>query len=180
LKGKVDMSSNENEHDPLETLLGDRSLGHDESLRSDILGQTSVVLRWRRNVRRVKFVAALVVCFLAGAISMRLWQSPIEKDSPMVAEEIEKNVPQEPSAPVQIAVATTKKRTPRQVGFEEIRGVSDRYLQEQGDLPTALQYYSRALDQASTDEMSVSVDEDSWLLMALKSARMKEKQNEDG
>ena len=98
--------------------------------------------------------------------------NPPQRSTPL-ADQNGKNPQQELSSmPKQLA-------SRRQAGFEEIRRVSDRLLHDQGDVSAALQFYSRALDQASTDQMAVSVDEDSWLLMALKSARMKEKQDED-
>jgi hypothetical protein len=52
--------------------------------------------------------------------------------------------------------------------------VSDRYLHEKGDVALALRYYTRALNTASNEQQAISVEEDSWLLMALKTSRMKE------
>ncbi len=55
----------------------------------------------------------------------------------------------------------------------------DRHLHEKGDPLAALRDYSRALDHASAEELAISYEEDSFLLAALKLARIEENRNEN-
>jgi hypothetical protein len=54
------------------------------------------------------------------------------------------------------------------------REAGDRYLRDENDLASAVRCYANALDSTSENDLAVRAD-DSWLLMALKQARRKEK-----
>jgi hypothetical protein len=59
---------------------------------------------------------------------------------------------------------------------ELYRTAGDRYLTENGDLQSATRCYRSFLDLCSERDRIVSVD-DTWLLMALKEARQREKRH---
>ena len=54
------------------------------------------------------------------------------------------------------------------------RRAGDLYATEQGDLSSALRCYSESLDAGNEKDLTISTD-DHWLLMAIKDARQKEK-----
>jgi len=165
-----------------------------ERIRPRLLAETTSVVRRRRIVRRLGLMAALAGCYLAGVATADGWRgASAQPDGSLV----QRRIASEDSAPE--GVRPTPKPTqslgirrqrpvqrsgrpraaPAPADFEHIRRVSDRYLYEQGDIATALHYYTRALDRASPAEREVSVEKDSWLLIALKEARKEENQNED-
>ncbi len=53
--------------------------------------------------------------------------------------------------------------------YDRLRQLGDRQLSDETDIPGAIRTYRRALQVASNDQRAVSVDHDSWLLMAIKS-----------
>jgi len=182
------------EHDFVDELLSIEGPAGVDRMRVPLLAQTTSVVRRRRLVRRLGVVAALAGCYLAGLLTT--WgmaarggkPGPIRRDAPVVRQPVAPDetpreaVPSVPeSSPSREARPLRPASAPGQRGtavaradFEQIRRVSDRYLREQGDLVTALHYYRRALKQASTEERAISVEKDSWLLMALKQAHIEE------
>jgi hypothetical protein len=56
------------------------------------------------------------------------------------------------------------------------RRAGDRYLEAEGNVASALRCYRLALDLASESELAVA-PEDTWLLIALKDARQKEREH---
>ena len=60
--------------------------------------------------------------------------------------------------------------------FESWRNIGDYYFREKGDISLAAAGYAQALDLATEAEQAIAPDRDSWLLMAMKDARAKEKQ----
>src|SRR5260221_6195096 len=52
--------------------------------------------------------------------------------------------------------------------YDRLRLAGDKQLEEQNDIAAAAHTYRRALQVASSDQRSISVDNDSWLLMAMK------------
>ena len=61
---------------------------------------------------------------------------------------------------------------PRVSSYERFRRLGDEYLDERGDVVTALEFYRRALDEASPGEFAISDERDSWLLKSLKRDRL--------
>jgi hypothetical protein len=179
--------SNEYENDPVDALLKGGKFDRDEQLRDIVLTQTTAVLRRRRHVRRAGVVAALAVCYLAGAATMRLWRPLASDDGGLIAREAQERPPEMAPEVDRVATKPTEEMPDRQrqphklrrAGFEDIRRVSDRYLHEKGDVALALRYYRRALDSASTEQRAISVEEDSWLLMALNTSQMEEKEDDN-
>ena len=73
--------------------------------------------------------------------------------------------------------ALSMRRLGSELGVEAMaiyRRAADVYATEQGDLESALRCYSRSLDAGTDEDLAISPD-DHWLLMAIKDARQKEK-----
>ena len=177
------------EHDLVDKLLSIEGPTGVDRMRLPLLAQTTSVVRRRRMVRRLGLATALAGCYLAGVVTPwgRKGPPPLQ-DGPVVQQRVA------PDEADRRAVRTSPERRPPgkagpsqpvedserrraalgRADFEQIRRVSDRYLREQGDLVTALHYYPRALKQASAEERAISVEKDSWLLMALKQAHIEE------
>ncbi len=185
-------SPSELDDESVDALLGNKGYQCDGQLRNAVLMQTAGVLRRRRYARRAVLVAALVICYVAGTATTQLWRL---SDPDAIGQVAQQRLPQkeqqrdaisrpEPDRVLATLPNTAQKppRSPkelRQAGFEDIRRVSDRYLHDKGNVRLALHYYSRALDAASSEQRAISVEEDSWLLMALKASRMEETKDDN-
>jgi hypothetical protein len=164
------MSSTDSpESDSVEILLGSRRRVSDDGLRQNLLGQTSGVVRRRRRVRRAISWAALAGCYLAGVATTQLWEFPGDPGAPEVAVQPEDH---RIESPADREIAENFPLIP--ANFENIRRVSDRYLHEEGDMTRALRCYGQALDKATPRERTILSEEDSWLLKAIKLARIEE------
>ena len=75
-----------------------------------------------------------------------------------------------PNAPRNACRARVSKDA--QAGLYRLAG--DRYFEEAGDVQAALRCYRRALDSASPDDLAIS-ENDNWLLIELKKARLEGK-----
>jgi len=164
--------------------------------RQTLLLQTQRLLRRRRRTKRLGYVAALVACYFAGAATVRGWtqwssalttfdlgeralqlaQSNDESTRTAVPTHSKVSLPiqQDPDVPATV-VESMAARIPGQRGIL-FRTAGDRYLLELGDVESAVRCYRRSLDACPDQELVVASD-DSWLLMALKQARQKERSN---
>ncbi len=175
--------------DPVETVLAASPCGPDHAgLRAALLQRTTGILRRRRRVRRFAVAAALVACYLAGAATAETWW-PWRPGAPAtashetvpgggpstVADRPDSDgpppVPQTPAMDgVGQAVATA-----RITRFQAYCRAGDRFLKEPAQLSKAVRSYSNALSVASAEDRAISPERDSWLLMALKDSRIKER-----
>lgn len=163
--------------DDLDALLTPTPAPSSDTLQQAIFRQTRSMVRRRQYVRRLMQVAALVLCYAAGAATMRVWQ-------PVPAASVAKV--EQPSAPPAAPTAPTTpyklvaKAPPAQPAapplspYEKLRRYSDRILEEKGDIPLAARSYAQALRKATAEEQAISSG-DTWLLMAIKHDRMQEK-----
>lgn len=151
--------------------------------RQAVFVQTTRLLRWRRWRRRAALAGALAACYLAGILTMHLGTPSSPEPRPEVAAQ--------PAAPVELPAVASLKTQPqpatesvldlewrafeaREKRAELYRQAGDRYLEHEGDLPSALRCYGQALDASAEADLTISAS-DNWLLMALKEARQKEK-----
>ncbi len=182
------------EHDLADELLSVTGPARGDRLRPLLLAQTAAVVRRRRIVRRLGLIAALAGCYLAGLVTAQGWNgASIRPDASVVEQkrmpegkprEGIRPMPKRPQSPEirpRRPVERLRGRSPviARADFEQMRRVSDRFLYKKGDIATALHYGTRALNQAAPEELAISVEEDSFLLMALKLARKKESQDDD-
>jgi hypothetical protein len=191
-------------HDPvppddIDALLSPTAMPADRELREAILCRTNRILHRRRYVRRMLLVAAMFVCYAAGATTMQVWNRPAsgivqpgipKGDSPIFAARKPGQSPNHsaihsPAKPKTAAAApasnnhlATHQPAAPLSPYQRLRRYSDRLLEQQGDIALAARYYARALDKASTEERAISV-EDTWLLTALKADRFPENSHEN-
>lgn len=145
-------------------------------LRLSILEETTHVVRQRRRRRR-SLQAALVAASLILAVGLARWLAfpapqpePPHNPGPLAHEK--------KSEPIQ-APSTALAQEWQAFDAEQDRSVQylhagHRYLQENYDPESALRCYRQALDAGEDASTEISVNDD-WLLMALKLARQKEK-----
>jgi hypothetical protein len=171
-------------HDPVERFLQSPPRAEDGlSWRDTLLARTNGVLRRRRIVRRVTAGAALAACFLAGGLVAWLVKP---ESSPAQPADIAANPIPAPKAPEESKTPKAVQSRVPAVAQEwsafdasaqrarKFREAGDRYLQESQDIEAALRCYRQALDAGGDEELIVTPS-DSWLLIALKDARQKEK-----
>jgi hypothetical protein len=184
------MNENLPKRDAVEQFLETRfSPADDPRARQGILLQTTRVLRRRRRMKQLSFLAALAACYAAGLGTMRLWMTA--PASPTPATVVERTAEQTPEAPVPAprpgALPLEKDPDVPAVVIERVAFASDeqrarllflragnRYLENDGDMEAALRCYTQALASAKDEDLTISA-EDNWFLMALKKARLEEK-----
>lgn len=157
-----------------------------DRIRPRLMAQTASVVRRRRTVRRLAVVVALAGCYLAGIATVQVFRGFPARPSEAVAEmsEVLQEGPSPAEPPRQRerevpAPAEEKEPAVAQTEFDAIRLAGDRRLHEEGDPLAALRDYSRALDHASAEDLALSYEEDSFLLAALKLARIEENQDDN-
>lgn len=171
------------EPDPLDGMLRPPSPPDTEALRQTVYTQTRRVLHRRRRVRQFAYAAGLLVSFAAGLLAMRFaTPAPIPSPAPEVVVNPPKELPPPDKPP------TPPSPTPQETAlaqewraFDSLKGrgalyreAGDRYLKEENDPQSALRCFSNALDNGTEEDLAISSN-DNWLLMAIKDARLKEK-----
>ncbi len=161
--------------DPLGDLLAPPAPAVDDNLRGDLRERTGRVVRWRRRWRRLARAAALAACYAAGLLTMQVPQRPDGRRSPEMTSQTEP--PKEEAIPPASALALEWKALDSPQPRPDLyRRAGDRYLDDEKDPESALRCYGQALDAAGEVGRAVAA-EDSWLLMAIKNARQKEKRD---
>jgi hypothetical protein len=126
------------------------------------------VVRRRLWLRYGRWAAALAGCYVAGLVTFALTRPGAPSDAP-TANGLPPGVP--------ASVAPPDHPDPRANLPEDVRrwlAEGDRYATEAGDLEAALRSYRLALD-AGGDDALVIAPTDNWLLISLKTARLKER-----
>jgi hypothetical protein len=172
--------------DPLdafcESLLSPAAAPAPAALREDLRARTTRLLRRRRRLKRLAWAAALAACYATGLLTMRLLPRPTPA-APHRPEVVQQPAPQTPAPPPDHAgpevPATLLERqaraeTPRRP--ELYRRAADRYLADDRDFSSALRCYGEALDAGANADRAIDPN-DSWLLMAIKDAREKERRD---
>jgi hypothetical protein len=161
----------------------------EEALRQ----RTTGLVRRQRSLRRSGFAAALAACYAAGLLTMNWLPSPIVPDDGPHTEQSSELASAVPASTPSSddAKPATGDAAPAALEWQALdsrsrspallRAAGDRYLQETGDVQSAVRCYRNLLQEGSGAEPTISTD-DSWLLMALKEAKQREKRyaNNDG
>lgn len=157
--------------DPLDLLLAPTAAEPDPALRQRLLTRTTALIRRRRRLRRLVRVAALAACYVAGLFTMHGIPVP-------------PNEPASTVAPTPSAAALAPAPTALVLEWQALESpapapqlylqAGDRYLAENGDPRAATRCYGNALNLAIPQDLVIDPS-DSWLLMAIKDARQKEK-----
>jgi hypothetical protein len=156
----------------IDHLLTPAPLSANSPLRERLLDRTTALLRRRIWQRRVARAAAFAACFLVGILALAMRQHPPARPVPpneMVQEK-------EPSNPVEPATGNGLEWVALESPDERAalyRKAGDRYLEEK-DLEAALRCYTQSLDRGGDEDLTVQLD-DAWLLILIKDARQKEK-----
>jgi hypothetical protein len=167
--------------DPLNDIMAGRApIVASDSFRQTLLRQTRGVVRRRRMVRRAGFVGLMIVVFSAGALTMRWVQPPLPAETPLASNE-SISLPTNPIAP-EVAVASPLALEWQAIDSTDrradlFRQAGDRYLTELGDMEGALRCYRNVLDLGTSEDTAIRPD-DSWLMISLKQAKLKEKFDE--
>jgi hypothetical protein len=171
--------------DPLDRLLGPLAAAPPtDPLRDSVLNKTVGLVRRRRHWRRIQQAAALAACYLAGLGTMWLAHRPSQPEVPM-AIRTDSGPPEQPSSAKALPLeedlgvpALVIERVASASGGDRLaqlyRRAGDRYLEQNGDYQAATRCYERALEVSTEAELAIAPD-DSWLLTALKKARLEDK-----
>jgi len=157
---------------PLDALLGPPPPADDWALRRSLLARTQRALRWRRRWRRLGAASALAACLALGMLTVCWAPAPVEP-LPLPARVERTPGPLEPQPLSAVALEWRAIDAPVQQA-ELYREAGDRYLGAESDPQGAVRCYTAALDEGKPEDLNISA-EDSWLLMAIKEARQKEK-----
>lgn len=146
-------------------------------LRDRVLDRTSHAIRSRRRLKRAAMAAALAGCYLAGMLTTALVlpTNSVSAQNPSEAQLAKADVPDSTApaiadsgkTPDQIADEAVAAEAAKLSRYELLRRAGDQY-EHRGDLTSAIQSYKRALEAATPQERAISVNDDTWLLMALK------------
>jgi hypothetical protein len=163
----------ERQEDPLEHLLAPPPSADAGPLRQDLLKRTTRALGNRRRLRRCAGALALAACAGAGLLTVHgvapRGARPVVQRHPVERQERPAPVP----APSAVALEWQALEGPGRPA-ELYRQAGDRYLDEEGDPDSAVRCYGHALDAGGARDLAIA-PEDSWLLMTIKAARQKEK-----
>jgi hypothetical protein len=152
--------------DPCDFLSPTPPAADDRGLRRRLLARTLAVLRRRRLVRRAAWAAAFAACYAAGVLTTH-WLRPAPQPALLVRFDFPQPQPPkeerpEPAPPTDPARALVR--------------AADHLLTDGGDPLAALHGYTQVLDEGGPDALAISTD-DSFLMMAIKDARKKEKRD---
>jgi hypothetical protein len=170
--------------DPLDDFLDEGfACEPNDGLKAAMRLRTTRVLRGRRLVRQLALVGLAAACYLAGVATM--WFLPPQltavADAPaktvVIAENKIEPSPQE-KPPERPEIYEFEAQTaPPSERYAQLRKAGDIYLEQAHDYASALRCYRQAFDAGGEQALAFSTD-DNWLVMAIKNARKKEKDNE--
>jgi hypothetical protein len=169
---------------PLDDFLDrDFTCESNDTLRDAIRQQTTRVLRGRRRIRRLGFIGSAAACYLLGLATMWFFvpRSAATNELPAAPVTIADNTrtpspPEEklPESPELCELdAQTAPPAERAIRF---RKAGDLYLAQANDYASALRCYREAFDGGGDQALQFS-PEDNWLVVAIKKARLMEKNN---
>ena len=159
--------SDDFQDNPIDAVLRADAQSHDTSpLREAALSRTLATIRFRRRMRRCVMAASLAGCYVAGLATVAI-QRPTVHEAAL------------PSAVSSLSSGANglqnhKNGSAKLTRAEIVRRDADRCLLDRGDVKEAVRHYDMFLELASADHRAIAPEQDSWLLMALKDARLKE------
>src|SRR6266851_5167646 len=165
----------EKQPDPIDDLLAAPRLPNDvEVLRQQVLGETTRLLRGRRQIRRIAWAAGLAAGIAVAVFGTRwLIRTSPERGDQIVELPAPREAPSKHEADVNPLALEWRAFDSQDHQTELYRQAGDRYLHDENDVQAALRCYGNALDRGTEDDLKLSAS-DSWLLMAIKDARLKE------
>ncbi|HYV36461.1 MAG TPA: hypothetical protein VE988_12190 [Gemmataceae bacterium] len=174
--------------DPLDDFL-DRSFSCDppEGLQIALRQKTTRMLTRQRWLRRLALAGAAAACYVAGLATM--WLIPprttiIQSEPPpnppvvIVEKQIEQPLVVDVNQPEKAIVYEWKAHDEPNNRAANFFKAGDLYLVQENDAEGALRCYRQALDAGGLQALELTPD-DTWLVSALKNARLKERIHED-
>jgi hypothetical protein len=159
--------------DPLDALLTPEYAPASDAFRLGVLARTTASLRRQRRLSILRRVAALAACYVAGLATMYGFRpAPPTHALPAVTAV----TPPESSEQDSATALEWKAVDHPDEEAALYRGAGDRYLADENDPKDALRCYSNGLDAGGGDSLAINPS-DSWLLIAIKDARQKEKRD---
>jgi hypothetical protein len=152
------MTEKNNPRDADDVLLANIPAGDTNALREAVLRQTVGVVRFRRRMKNCILGLSLAGCYLAGMATASLRTPGELAGTPLPAAS--------PASETGVEIAALSPE-------EAARRDADWQLLDHGDVKEAVLGYDRYLRLASADHRAISAERDSWLLMALKDARLR-------
>src|SRR5262245_9281670 len=155
-------------HDPIDTLLAPSPLPEHRLLKQQLLHHTTQALRGQRRWRQLTALATLAGTYAAGLLTVVIL-SPQEELPPPRA--IIRTITLPPRSPVDLEWQALEQPVTAAALY---RDAGDGYLAE-ADPAEALRCYRNALEEAKPGDLDVAPG-DSWLMVAIKQARQKERE----
>jgi hypothetical protein len=161
------------EPDPLDGMLAPPSPSDTDALRQTVYARTRRVLRRGRRLRQFAYFAVMLHAFLGGMGTMYAVLRPAAApDEPARSASKEASQPPAPDVP---AIAREWQAFDSDNRRAELyRRAGQTYLKEELDPLSAVRCYGNSLDSGTERDRAISTDDD-YLLMAIKIARQKEK-----
>jgi hypothetical protein len=158
--------------DPLDDLLTPTPSPPDESLRQQLFARTARVLRWRRRSRQLGTVGlALATC--AAGLLLVLGPFPPEEPTALPRAVVKAEVPPPPEEPTSPVALEWRALEHPDEAVRHYTAAADGYLQV-GDTTNAMRCYGNALDEGGSAALEANTN-DTWLFLAIKQARKKER-----
>lgn len=151
-------------------------------LHARLLEATTRVIRARRRRRVAMQIAAVVLAFVSGMLTMAQLPSASTKSTPstastapaleVAADPVEtETAPTEPATPIYAdpeALARAYDAASPEERLRLLRGAGDYELNDRGDVRSALAYYEQWVRLADDTARKQYNEEDTWLLASLK------------
>jgi hypothetical protein len=161
--------------DPLDALLRPRLAPASDAFRQRVLARTTALL-WRRRRRQsaARVAALALAACIVAVLGMMYGQRPLPPEPALPAVTA---APRTAVPPAETATALEWEAVdhPEQAATL-YRVAGDRYLSNEGDLAGAVRCYGNGLSAGAANDLTIDPG-DSWLLMAIKDARQKEKRD---
>ncbi len=158
-------------HDPLDDLLCPTPSVPDERFQMELFSRTTSSLRARRRWRLVGRVAVPAAVFVAGLLTV-LAVTPVQEPGPQDSAVVSLDPPAPPEPTTPVALEWRALERPEDAARYYL-AAGDGYLQE-GDPDNATRCYANHLDEGGAPALEANTT-DTWLLMAIKQARLKER-----
>ncbi len=160
-------------HDNLDELLAPRPA---PPPRPEVFDRTVQVLRRQRRVRQLSGIGVLTAAYAAGLLTILACQPPLEPGADIPGSANSEARSAAPSLPRTVPSASDLEWQALEAPESATalyRQAGDRYLAD-ADPAEAVRCYGNALADGKPQDLEVA-PEDSWLLMVIKQARKKER-----
>jgi hypothetical protein len=158
--------------------------------RETLWRQTAGTQRRRRWLRRGRVAVGIAAVYGAGMATIAWWSRPVPPvEQRIVSVPRRDDAPRDDQSPPANRVDDPYRNDPPQTierwaalaegrrRVELYRRAGDLYYERLGDHAAAIRCYRQALDGGTAADLVVKADQDNWLLMSLKVARLKERRD---